>query len=217
MRDSILAFYHGGPEWPPAEAANKSAREKKPDRDSICRECRTIIPPGENVCPGCGKARPVRTYGGSGSKLERVNGDLRLIDSVTGQASAYGGDLWPEVCAEALRLAKGDAERAKKRAFASYRAITGKWPPTRRFKPVDRSTLGARPGGCRPDAAQLPGLAHQPACGRIMRFGSVCSGIEAASVAWHPLGWECAWVSEIDPHACSVLSARFPTRRISAT
>ena len=60
MRDSILAFYHGGPEWPPPEHANKTAREPKPDRDSICRECRTIIPPGENVCPGCGQgaARP---------------------------------------------------------------------------------------------------------------------------------------------------------------
>lgn len=23
-----------------------------------------------------------------------------------------------------------------------------------------------------------------------MRYGSVCSGIEAASCAWHPLGWE---------------------------
>ena len=27
-----------------------------------------------------------------------------------------------------------------------------------------------------------------------MRFGSVCSGIEAASVAWHPLGWKAAWL-----------------------
>lgn len=25
-------------------------------------------------------------------------------------------------------------------------------------------------------------------------FGSVCSGIEAASVAWHPLGWRAAWI-----------------------
>ena len=32
-----------------------------------------------------------------------------------------------------------------------------------------------------------------------MRFGSVCSGIEAASVAWHPLGWQAAWLSEIEP------------------
>lgn len=43
-----------------------------------------------------------------------------------------------------------------------------------------------------------------------MRFASVCSGIEAASVAWHPLGWETAWVSEIDPFASSVLAHRFP-------
>jgi hypothetical protein len=28
-----------------------------------------------------------------------------------------------------------------------------------------------------------------------MRFGSVCSGIEAASAAWNPLGWEAAWFS----------------------
>jgi site-specific DNA-cytosine methylase len=32
-----------------------------------------------------------------------------------------------------------------------------------------------------------------------MKFGSVCSGIEAASVAWGPLGWEAAWFSEIEP------------------
>ena len=39
-----------------------------------------------------------------------------------------------------------------------------------------------------------------------MRFGSVCSGIEAASVAWHPLGWQCAFVSEIDAFHCAVLA-----------
>lgn len=43
-----------------------------------------------------------------------------------------------------------------------------------------------------------------------MRFGSVCSGIEAASVAWNPLGWEAAWFSEIDPFPCAVLKHRFP-------
>ena len=28
-------------------------------------------------------------------------------------------------------------------------------------------------------------------------FGSVCSGIEAASVAWHPLGWRAAFVGPV--------------------
>lgn len=43
-----------------------------------------------------------------------------------------------------------------------------------------------------------------------MRFGSVCSGIEAASVAWNPLGWEAAWFSEIEPFPCALLAHRYP-------
>jgi len=43
-----------------------------------------------------------------------------------------------------------------------------------------------------------------------MKFGSVCSGIEAASVAWHPLGWKAAWLSEIEPFPCAVLKHHYP-------
>jgi DNA (cytosine-5)-methyltransferase 1 len=40
-----------------------------------------------------------------------------------------------------------------------------------------------------------------------MRFGSVCSGIEAASVAWASLGWKAAWFSEIEPFPCEVANS----------
>ena len=43
-----------------------------------------------------------------------------------------------------------------------------------------------------------------------MRFGSVCSGIEAASVAWGLLGWKAAWLSEIEPFPCAVLAHHYP-------
>lgn len=43
-----------------------------------------------------------------------------------------------------------------------------------------------------------------------MRFLSLFSGIEAASVAWKPLGWECVAVSEIEPFPCSVLAHHYP-------
>lgn len=43
-----------------------------------------------------------------------------------------------------------------------------------------------------------------------IRFGSVCSGIEAASVAWGPLGWEAAWLSEIEPFPCALLAHYYP-------
>ena len=43
-----------------------------------------------------------------------------------------------------------------------------------------------------------------------MKYASVCSGVEAASLAWMPLGWEAVWFSEIDPFPCAVLKERFP-------
>jgi DNA-cytosine methyltransferase len=44
-----------------------------------------------------------------------------------------------------------------------------------------------------------------------MKFISVCSGIEAASVAWKPLGWEAVAFSEIEPFPCAVLAHHYPT------
>jgi DNA (cytosine-5)-methyltransferase 1 len=44
-----------------------------------------------------------------------------------------------------------------------------------------------------------------------MIYGSVCSGIEAATVAWHPLGWRPAFFSEIAPFPRAVLQHHYPT------
>ena len=48
--------------------------------------------------------------------------------------------------------------------------------------------------------------------GRTMTFtyGSVCSGIESASVAWKPLGWTAAWFSEIEKFPSAVLKHHYP-------
>jgi DNA (cytosine-5)-methyltransferase 1 len=43
-----------------------------------------------------------------------------------------------------------------------------------------------------------------------LQYSSVCSGIEAVSLAWQPLGWQAAWFSEIDPFACAVLAYHYP-------
>ncbi|MFT4271304.1 MAG: phage N-6-adenine-methyltransferase [Pantoea sp.] len=43
-----------------------------------------------------------------------------------------------------------------------------------------------------------------------MIYGSVCSGIEAATVAWQQLGWKAAWFSEIEAFPCAVLATRWP-------
>ena len=41
-------------------------------------------------------------------------------------------------------------------------------------------------------------------------YGSVCSGIEAATAAWHQLGWKPAFFSEIEPFPRTVLAHHYP-------
>ena len=44
----------------------------------------------------------------------------------------------------------------------------------------------------------------------MIRYASVCSGVEAPSLAWEGLGWEPQWFSEIEAFPSAVLSQRFP-------
>lgn len=43
-----------------------------------------------------------------------------------------------------------------------------------------------------------------------LTYGSVCSGIESASVAWEPLGFAPLWFSEIEPFPSAVLAHHWP-------
>jgi DNA (cytosine-5)-methyltransferase 1 len=45
---------------------------------------------------------------------------------------------------------------------------------------------------------------------RALRYGSVCSGIEAASVAWASLGWHTSFLSEIEAFPRAVLQHHYP-------
>lgn len=44
----------------------------------------------------------------------------------------------------------------------------------------------------------------------MLSYGSVCSGVEAASVAWEPLGFKPLWFSEIEPFPSAVLKHHWP-------
>lgn len=42
-------------------------------------------------------------------------------------------------------------------------------------------------------------------------YGSVCSGIEAATAAWSELGWQPSWFSEIEPFPSALLAHHYPS------
>ena len=46
-----------------------------------------------------------------------------------------------------------------------------------------------------------------------MNYGSCCSGVEAATLAWEPLGWEAKFFAEVEPFPSAVLQHRFGATR----
>lgn len=46
-----------------------------------------------------------------------------------------------------------------------------------------------------------------------LTYGSVCSGIEAATAAWHRFGWRAAWLAEIEPNPARILNHHYGSGR----
>ena len=46
-----------------------------------------------------------------------------------------------------------------------------------------------------------------------MNYGSICSGVEAATLAWAPLGWRAVFFAEVEPFPAAVLQQRFGATR----
>ena len=59
-------------------------------------------------------------------------------------------------------------------------------------------------------ANATPGRGFDRSATSSLVYGSVCSGVEAASVAWEPLGWRASFFSEIEPFPRAVLGHHFP-------
>ena len=50
--------------------------------------------------------------------------------------------------------------------------------------------------------------------GAGVRYASLCDGIGAVHCAWQPIGWECAWTSEIDKFPIAVVDLRWGFRNL---
>lgn len=45
----------------------------------------------------------------------------------------------------------------------------------------------------------------------MLSYGSVCSGVEAATLAWESMGWRAFWFAEIEKFPAAVLAERWPS------
>lgn len=74
------------------------------------------------------------------------------------------------------------------------------------------ATVLSPPGGPVESGKVSPAAqdAVKPRPGQGLRYLSVCSGIEAATVAWHPLGWRAAAFAEVEAFPAAVLAHHYP-------
>ncbi len=48
-----------------------------------------------------------------------------------------------------------------------------------------------------------------------MNYGSICSGVEAATLAWAPLGWKAVFFAETEPFPAAVLQPPAETKPVT--
>ena len=132
--DATHAFFESGQKELPKETDKQAVRKKKEETAHLtCKSCGYIFPPGEDaeICPACGATRRRKR-----GRLQVLEGELGEIDVVDkkGRKLPFNGNWWDEICKVACRIARNkmtgriDTTKAKKMAFARYRAIFGKWP-----------------------------------------------------------------------------------------
>ena len=99
------------------DTLKKKSQKVRVDRE--CYGCGLVMPPGSDICPGCGRGRPVRP-----SMHDIAPGKMVQID----RGSTGPADVWPYVSRWAVDRYPDDWDMARKRARGAFRDLTGKWP-----------------------------------------------------------------------------------------
>lgn len=126
------------------------ARKSKPrfQGDSKCKSCGyvyQVLDPREarpTHCPACGAPR--QSFGRP--KMTVMPGKLEEIAKVDGDLAdgIFDGsvDLWTEISCNAMLVAGGEYDKARRIAYAQFKGVTGAWPRGE-FMPPDRAPITA--------------------------------------------------------------------------
>jgi len=123
------------------DGKSKKARKKKPvekEREmAVCPSCAHVhmaLP----HCPACGHEYPIR------NTVQHVAGTLTELIAGNNRA-AQTSELWPQICYY-VQLKPLEADRARKKALALFKQMTGQWPnkeySATEAKPIGKEVLG---------------------------------------------------------------------------
>lgn len=91
-------------------------KERPEDTMTKCPVCKTLHKPVP-FCPSCGHEYPVK------NTIKHVPGTLEQL--LAGDPRKLAADVWPQICHYTIKASKGDRDRAKSKAYAMFKELTG--------------------------------------------------------------------------------------------
>lgn len=110
-----------------AKEKKKIQRKEYTAEEIECSECGTIFLPKQELCAGCGAARPKRQ-----SNIRVVPAMMEELEAIKPGSRNWAinqGWVWDQICLIALEWKNGDKVAAKKLSKAHYKAKYDEWPP----------------------------------------------------------------------------------------
>jgi len=170
----------------------------------------------ENVNSGQARSRSQGLPGGIEDPLEVGRGDdpdrapvcVVSRDCAKGDAVDYGAFR----SAAAAGSGNGGGRKARRKGACGKAAVPEREPHgAHGLETTETASARRTDEGAKRVSADVDNPCDEGRAPHVdLVFGSVCSGIEAASAAWGGLGWKAAWFSEVDPFCNEVLAQRYP-------
>jgi len=146
--DQANRFFQEGVSVLPTTKPKARKAASRFEGDSKCKSCGyvfQVLDPRAarpSHCPACGAPR--QSFGRP--KMTVMPGKLEEIAKVDGDLAdgIFDGsvDLWTEISCNAMLVAHGEHDKARRIAFAQYKGVTGAWPRGE-FMPPDRAPIAA--------------------------------------------------------------------------
>lgn len=136
LRDTVDFWTNGVDELNEGAEKDRSARSvtEKERKESICFGCKAVLPPGEPICPACGRERPRRP-----ADVTVVNGATRRLDMSHQPSRRFAFESHPLLkdplmafrcfAAWATERKQGDVAAAQRWAAGIYKGVYDRWPP----------------------------------------------------------------------------------------
>lgn len=136
LRDTVDFWANGVDELNEGAEKDRLARTvtEKERKELVCFGCQAVLPPGLQVCPGCGRERPrkpsgVTVVGGTTQKIDLSHDSSRRFEFDSHPILKDAHRAFQSFIAWATARKRGDEAAGRRWAAGIFKGVYGAWPP----------------------------------------------------------------------------------------